>query len=91
MMNKLIAIGLIVSLIFVVAGTLWFSYSNETLDMIAEHFNASESTIWMPPFPNYEVPGFEGNPITNVFLGAVFTVLILIITLVVGRILKYRK
>ncbi|MEM3833547.1 MAG: hypothetical protein QW128_08210 [Thermoprotei archaeon] len=59
--------------------------------MIAERFNASESNIWTPPFPNYEVPGLEGNLIVDVFLGAIFTILIFVITLIVGKIFEGRK
>ncbi len=88
-MDRLVVIGLIISLVFVIIGTFWFSYSNETLDVIAERFNASESNIWTPLFPDYEIPGFKGNLVMNVFLGAVFTILIFAITLVMGKILKH--
>jgi uncharacterized membrane protein len=77
---KLMIGGFIVAATFVAIGVVVLGFANETLDMIAELFGAPELEIWFPPFPDYEIPGFEGNMITNFILGIGFTVLILVLT-----------
>jgi len=77
---KLMIGGFIVAASFVAIGVVVLGFANETLDMIAEMFGAPELEIWFPPFPDYEIPGFEGNMITNFILGIGFTVLILVLT-----------
>lgn len=79
------AAGIILSLLFVVVGVVWFSYSAETLDEVAGHFGASESRPWNPPIPDYEIPGFEGNLTANIIVGFAFTLVILAVTFVVGK------
>lgn len=81
-------VGMIVSIIFVILGCAWLSLSAETLDEFAEHFGASESPIWTPPIPDYEIPGLEGNVVTAIIIGITFTLLTLGVTLVVGKTLK---
>jgi uncharacterized membrane protein len=77
---KLMIGGFIVAAVFVAIGVVALGFANETLDVIAEMFGAPEWEIWFPPFPDYEIPGFEGNMITNFILGIGFTVLILVLT-----------
>lgn len=89
--KKLIIAGIIISAFFVVIGCVWLSLSAETLDEVAEHFGASESPIWTPPIPDYEIPGLEGNLAANIFVGILFTLLILGVTLVAGKALKTKK
>lgn len=86
--KRIFMLGIIVSIIFVIAGCMWLSYSAETLDEIAKHFGASESSVWTPPLPDYEIPGLEGNLAVNTVVGIVFTLLTLAFALVVGKVLK---
>jgi hypothetical protein len=81
-------LGIILSFVFVVVGAVWLSQSQETLDKVAEHFGATASPIWNPPIPDYEIPGFEGNPLMNVVTGTVFTLLVLAVAFIVGKSLK---
>jgi len=83
--RRLILVGITLSIIFVVAGCVWLSISSERLDEIAEHFGAPESPIFTPPIPDYEIPGLEGNILVNIALGIFFTLVVLGITLVVGK------
>lgn len=89
--RRIILVGIAVSIIFVVAGCAWLSLSAERLDEIAEHFGAQESHIWPPPIPDYEIPGLEGNIVVNIALGIFFTLVVLGITLVVGKGLRARS
>lgn len=92
-MNKnvrILAIGILISMIFVAVGCIWLSFSAETLDEIAEMFGASESPLWTPPFPDYELPGFEGNVAMNIVIGIVFTLMTLAVAFAVGKALKRR-
>lgn len=89
--KKLATVGIIVSIIFVVIGCVSLSLSAETLDEVAEHFGASESTVLPSPIPDYEIPGLEGNVATNIFIGVVFTLLTLGVTFAAGKVLKQRK
>ena len=81
-------VGMMVSIIFVILGCVWLSLSAETLDEVAEHFGASESPVWTPPIPDYEIPGLEGSVVTAIIVGVTFTLLTLGVTLVVGKTLK---
>jgi hypothetical protein len=83
--RNLILAGVLVALVFVVVGAVWLSQSTETLDTVAENFGAKESPVWNPPLPDYEISGFEGNTVMNIVTGIAFTLIILGVTLVVGR------
>jgi len=83
--------GMVVSIIFVIIGVFWLSYSMETLDHVAEGFGASDSPIWNPPIPNYEIHGLEGNLLSNTIVGVVFTLVTLAITFAVGKCLRSSK
>lgn len=89
--KKLLTAGIIASAVFVVIGCVWLSLSVETLDQVAEQFGLSESPVWTPPLPDYEIPGLEGNVIANVLVGILFTLVVLGVTLAVGKALKWRK
>jgi len=84
----MLLIGVIISIIFVIIGCVWLSVSMETLDKIAEELGVSEISIWNPPLPEYEVPGFEGNLAINIVIGILFTLFTLSVTFSVGKILK---
>lgn len=86
--RRIILVGIVVSIIFVVAGCAWFSLASERLDAIAEHFGAQESPILTPPLRDYEIPGLEGNIVVNIALGILFTLVVLGVTLLVGKGLK---
>jgi hypothetical protein len=88
--KKMIIVGIIASIIFVIVGCALLSTSAETLDKIAEELGASEVSIWNPPLPDYEMPGFEGNLIANIGIGVLFTVIIFLITFGLGKALKRR-
>ncbi|MFX1562099.1 MAG: hypothetical protein ACFFDP_02195 [Promethearchaeota archaeon] len=77
---KLMIGGFIVAASFVAIGVFVLGFANETLDMIASMFGVPEWEIWFPPFPDYEIPGYEGNLITNFIIGITFTLLILVLT-----------
>jgi hypothetical protein len=87
----MILAGIIVSLIFVIVGTVWLSLSAETLDEIAERFGAVESAIWTPPLPDYEIPGLKGSIQANIAVGIVFTLAVLFITFGVGKALSLSR
>jgi len=86
--KRIFMLGIIVSIIFVIVGCMWLSYSAETLDEVAEHFGASESFVWTPPLPDYEIPGLEGNLAANIIVGMAFTLLTLAVALAIGKTLK---
>ena len=89
--KRIFMVGMMVSIIFVILGCVWLSLSSETLDEVAEHFGASESPVWTPPIPDYEIPGLEGNRVTAIIVGITFTLLTLGVTLVVGKTLKSKS
>jgi len=89
--RKLLIIGVTISIVFVVVGSVWLSLSSETLEEIARSFGASESYVWPPPVPNYEIPGLEGNVVASITVGLVSTLIILGITYFVGRSLRSQK
>jgi len=86
--KKMIFAGILISIVFVVLGTVWLSLSVETFDEIAELLGASESPVWSPPIPDYEIPGLEGNVGTNIAVGIVFTLAVFGVVLAVGRFLS---
>ncbi|MFX1318620.1 MAG: hypothetical protein ACFE9D_11490 [Promethearchaeota archaeon] len=77
---KLMLGGVLIAIIFVAIGVIWLGFANETLDVIANLFGAPEWELWIPLFPDYEIPGLEGVLLSNFLLGMVFVVLILGIT-----------
>ncbi len=77
---KLILGGVLIAILFVAIGVIWLGFANETLDIIANLFGAPEWELWIPPFPDYEIPGLEGVLLSNFLLGIVFVVFILGIT-----------
>ncbi len=89
--RRLLAFGLVLSIAFVMVGVLGFSNSVETLDQVAEHLGATESPVWSPPIPDYEIHGFEGNATANIAIGIVFTVVVLVSTYAVGKSLRSFK
>ncbi|MEM3736799.1 MAG: hypothetical protein QXJ75_01730 [Candidatus Bathyarchaeia archaeon] len=84
-------VGILASIIFVVTGCVWLSVSAETLDVVAEYFGAEDVALWTPPIPDYEIPGFEGVVTVNILLGIASTILVLAVTLGVGRVLRVKK
>lgn len=86
--TRMILAGTIVSLVFVAVGSAWLSFSAETLDEIAERLGATESPVWTPPIPDYEIPGLEGNVQANIAVGVAFTLVVLGVTFAVGRSLR---
>jgi hypothetical protein len=81
----MIAFGILFSILFVAVGVFLLSNSAETLDEVAEQFGAPTFSLWTPPIPEYEVPGFEGNPALGIVIGTAFTMLILVLTVAVGK------
>ena len=87
----MIIAGTVIAFVFVGIGCVWLSFSAETLDAVAENLGASESPVWAPPIPDYEILGLQGNLIANIAVGLIFTVVILGITLVIGKCLRLKK
>jgi hypothetical protein len=85
------ALGITISLIFVAVGCIWLSSSTETLDIVAEHFGASQSPIWSPPMPDYQILGLEGNTIVNIVVGSISTLITLGVVLAVAKCLRLSK
>ncbi|MEM1525325.1 MAG: hypothetical protein QW372_00130 [Nitrososphaerales archaeon] len=90
-MSRMVIVGIIIAILFVFIGTFWLYESTETFDKIAELFGAEEQSIYQAPFPDYEIPGFEGNKIVNIAIGITSTLLILGVTFIVGKALRVRK
>ena len=86
--RKLLIAGIVASIIFVVIGVFWLSLSAESLDKVAEEFGKSESPVWAPPIPDYEILGLEGNAVTKVAVGLAFTLFVLGVTFVAGKALR---
>jgi len=80
-----ILVGIIVSLMAVLIGTIWLSQSYETLEEIAERLKIRESPLWSPPVPDYELTSSKGNSIARILLGFVAALLVLGLTFVVGK------
>lgn len=81
--RRIILVGIAVSIIFVVAGCVWLSFSSERLDEIAERFGAKASPILTPI-----ISGLEGDRLVNIALGILFTLVVLGVTLLVGKVLR---
>lgn len=79
--------GLIVAIILVIIGVVWFGYANETLDTLAHMLGAPEWQLWIPPFPDYEIPGMEGVTLSNLLLGIAFVVIVMVATFAIMRLL----
>ncbi|MBS7623556.1 hypothetical protein KEJ39_07790 [Candidatus Bathyarchaeota archaeon] len=88
--SRLVLAGIIVSLISVIMGSVLLSQSAETLDKVAEHFDVEATSIWNPPIPDYEIPGYEGDVQANIAVGVASTFLVFAATLLVGRGLSRR-
>ena len=84
-------VGMISAIIFVLAGSAVLSLSMETFDEVAEYFGIKEVEIYSAPIPDYELPRMEGNTVVNIGIGIVFTLVILGVTLGVGRALRLKK
>ena len=89
--KRMLVFGILFSIVFVAVGVFLLSNSAETLDEVAEQFGASTSPLWTPPIPEYEVPGFQGNLALNMAIGIVFTLLILALTIGIGKSLLLLK
>ena len=62
----------------------------ETLDKQAEQLGAGEKTVYEPPFPDYSITGFE-NKWGALIIGIVGTLLLLIVSLGVAKVLYKKK
>ncbi|MEM3438009.1 MAG: PDGLE domain-containing protein [Nitrososphaerales archaeon] len=89
--NRMILIGIIISVIFVLIGCIYLSSSQETLDKVAEEFGLSESLLWEAPLPDYELRGLEGNLFINLAIGIISTFVIFALTFTIGKILREKK
>ena len=87
----LLAAGIITAFIFAIVGSVWLSFSAETLDELAAAFGVSESSLWNPPISDYQIVELEGNIMANIVIGLVFTALTLAVTLAVGKCLSRRS
>jgi hypothetical protein len=88
--QKLIVIVLSLAVVFVIAGVLIFSYSQETLDVQAEKLGAKDESIWNAPFKDYVIAGFE-NELSTILLGVTSTMAIFAVTFGIATILKKNK
>ncbi|MCL2134773.1 MAG: hypothetical protein FWH37_04365 [Candidatus Bathyarchaeota archaeon] len=88
--QKTILICLTVTLIFVLLGVFCFSYANETLDLKADELGLKEQTIYDPPFPDYNITNFE-NKWSNLIVSVTATLLLLIITITVAKVISKKK
>jgi hypothetical protein len=88
--QKTIAIGLAISLIFVVLGVFVFSYAMETLDVKAEELGAQENPIYEAPLPDYTIPGLEDNWAT-LLLCVASTLLMFLVGLLSARLLRKKR
>jgi hypothetical protein len=88
--RKTIAIGLAVSLVFVLLGVFCFSYAMETLDVKAEELGAEEQSIYEPPFPDYTIIGFE-NECGALLIGAASTLLLFVAGLGAAKLLSKKR
>jgi hypothetical protein len=84
--SKLIMLmGIIVSLVAVLMGTIWLPQSHETLEKMAERLGIRESPLWSPPMPDYEITSSKGNSIARILPGFVAALLVLGLTFVIGK------
>ena len=88
--QKTIAIGLAISLIFVVLGVFFFSYAMETLDVKAEELGAQENPIYEAPLSDYTIPSLDNNWAT-LLLCAASTLLMFLVGLLAAKLLKKKR
>lgn len=88
--QKTLIVGLVVALIFVIAGTFVFSYSMETLDKQAEQLGAQEKSVYTPPFPDYNIPGLD-NEWGALIIGIAGTLLLFVVSLGAAKVLQKKK
>lgn len=89
--KRFVAIGLALSIIFVVVGTLFLSYAMETLDVMAEELGIFGENLLASPFPEYVVLGYEDNVPVSIALGVASTLLLFGVAWGVGKVLVERK
>lgn len=89
--SKLVIVGLIAAVVFVVVGVVALGFANETLDVIARLFGMPDWEVWFPPLPDCGIPGLGQNVIATLFLGVGFTVLVLVVTFAVMRLVTRRR
>jgi len=89
--KKMLIVGMVISIIFVVVGSMFLSLSAETLDEVAEKFGASELTLWNPPIPDYSITGLEESWGLNVAIGVVFSLLVFGVLYLLGKALVARE
>lgn len=80
----------IIVMIVIVFMSPFFGYAFEPLDLVAEHFNATETTTYEAPMPDYTTPGIEGD-ISGVVAGIIGILITLVVGLVIGYTLKGNK
>jgi protein-S-isoprenylcysteine O-methyltransferase Ste14 len=88
--RKIIMIGLLVAVVFVMIGAFILSYSMETLDKQADKLGAQEKPIWNAPFADYNIPGLE-NGWGTLIVGVGGVSLLFVVTLVVANLLKKKQ
>ncbi|MDR0373714.1 MAG: hypothetical protein LBI79_09265 [Nitrososphaerota archaeon] len=88
--QKTVLIGLIVALIFVILGVFCFSYAQEMLDLQAEELGLEAQPIYDPPFPDYNILGFE-NKWSTLIIGVTSVLLLFVVTFAVAKLLSKKK
>lgn len=85
--------GIVTAVLLAVVGVLWLSGSMETLDRVAELLGVKGLTLWNPLFPDYILPGHEGNVEATLVLGVTSTLIVFGAAYLLGRLLiaKRRK
>jgi ABC-type uncharacterized transport system permease subunit len=79
------------SLIFVVIGVVWLSTSIETFDEVAKLLGAEERKYWNPLFPEYTIPGLEGNMGATLIFNIIMMLGVLALAYAVSRLLITRR
>lgn len=88
--NKAVLYGLIIAVIFVIAGTFILYESNETLDIVAESLGLEGINMFPAPFPDYTVPGLD-NIWAVLTLGILSTLVIFAVAYGIGKLLAKIK
>jgi NADH:ubiquinone oxidoreductase subunit 3 (subunit A) len=88
--QRTVLTGLTLALIFVILGVFCFSYAMETLDLKADEIGLEEHPIYHPPFPDYNITGFDGKW-TNIIIGVASTLLLFIVTFSVAKLLSKKR
>ena len=82
---------IVVSVILVLLSPL-FAYAYEPLDVVAEKYNATESTIYEAPMPDYILPPLGETEISGILAGLIGVIIVLIVCIGIGYLLvKVRK